>query len=224
MKKFIPILTTLICLTIGNCALADSLARPRSYTKVTENGQYVFVMLVEDSEPLFGSSGKQYLSSGLYQNYGTNTLLWTVDWFAFNVYVSSDGKHLVRMGSCADLNNKREPNLKELAVAFYENGKLLKEYLIYDLIHDPKRLSLSVSHFAWKKDVVFNDNIDRLTIITLDDQQYVFDIKSGEIVLGKSPNHYINQYSIAVFLIVVLSIIAIIIIAKLRKKKTKNVA
>ncbi len=156
---------------------------PNSYQDIVGNDQYVFVMLVENSESLISSSGEQYPSSGLYRNDGSNNPLWTVDWFAFTVYVSSDGQHIARMGPWPSLKGKREPDVQELAVAFYENGELLKRYIISDLISKPKSLPSSVSHFEWKKDVSFDDTLERLTIITTEENKYVFDIKSGEMVM-----------------------------------------
>lgn len=107
---------------------ADEPAMPSSYQKIVSNNKYIFIMLA--SEPLMSSAGLRYHSSGLYKNNGSNRPIWTVDWYASTVYVSSDGKHLAKMGEWPSLNDKGIPDTQQLAVAFYENGELVKHYPI----------------------------------------------------------------------------------------------
>lgn len=66
---------------------------------------YVFVMLApgnpgRDVQHL-PEIGNAYRRSWLYRNDGSNTPLWTVDWYAHEVLPSSDGKPLVRIASLA---------------------------------------------------------------------------------------------------------------------------
>lgn len=173
-------------------ASGDEEALPRDYSQVTENGQYVFVMLptkqgwfdfVDEDKKL----RDKYPQSGLYRNDGSTTPLWAVDWHAGEVYPSSDGKHLVEMGPWARVWDEKDlepggPALKQLAVAFHENGKLLKEYTIGEVVDDAKKLPKTVSHFGWKKDVELDEGLGRFTVTTLEGKRFVFDITSGEIV------------------------------------------
>jgi hypothetical protein len=83
------------------------------YKEVSLNGQYVFVMLgilptpADDpawryEEPRVRKDAeirRVYPQSGLYRNDGSAAPLWTVDWYAFKVFVASDGVHLVRLGN-----------------------------------------------------------------------------------------------------------------------------
>lgn len=181
MKRFI--FTIILYLIFLGKAFADMPIMPYSYKIEVGGGKYVFIMLAEHSKPLSTSTGKQYASSGLYLNDGSDNPIWTIDWYALKIYISSDSKHLVRMGEWPSLGKWRMPNVQQLAVAFYENGRLLKQYYIADLISRPLFLPRSVSHFTWKKKELFNDGQGRLTIVTEENTEYVFDIKSGELII-----------------------------------------
>ena len=213
----------------NNEVFADEPSIPYSYQKIVGNDQYVFVMLTEYSDPLISSAGKQYFSSGLYTNDGSNVPIWTIDWYAPIVYVSSDGEHLARIGCCPSLKNSNKPDIQELAVAFYENGKLLKRYPISDLINNPSGLPKSVSHFQWDKDVSFDDTLSELTIITTEDNKYVFNVKSGEMITGEASPitsfapEDIKENIIIYFLASLLVLGGIVvIIVMLRKRKAEK--
>lgn len=160
-------------------ASADTPALPYDYEKVSQGGDYHFVMLAPASE--FGrkedaSLRGSYGQSGLYRNEDSATPLWTIDWYAFEVFVSSDGRHLVRMGPWPS-----DP--EELALAFYRDGEELKRYRISELVKNPEVLPHSISHFEWRGDVLFDDSQSRLTVNTLAGETYVFDVTSGEVAV-----------------------------------------
>lgn len=127
------------------------------------------------TEYLNNKAGQEYPFSGLYLNDGSVTPLWTVKWYAFNTIPHIEGKYLVRMGPWAS-------NVNQLAVAFYENGKLIKEYMIKDLVGNSDKLARTVSHFFWRKDVNMNQESKKLRIKTLTDETYIFDIQTGDII------------------------------------------
>jgi hypothetical protein len=192
MKKFISIILGILFLGIMRyIAFADEPLTPHSYKKMVSAEKYIFVML-RDRTYLSGKALEKeelemiYPHSGLYLNDGSTVPLWTIDWYAFpsEVYLSSDGGYLVRMGPWPSLKGAREVNLEQLAVAFYEKGKLLQQYYILELVRNPEALPCSISHFEWCKEVSFDDKTGQFTIITLDNQKYVFDISSGEIIKG----------------------------------------
>ena len=157
-------------------AFADSPAPPRDFKKVTENKEYVFVMLAPDGwakrDP---DIRKVYKQSGLYKNDGSSTPLWTVDWYTFEVFPSSDGEHLIRMGPWASSTH-------QLALSFHKNGKEIKNYRIKDLVHDESKLSRTVSHFFWRSELKYDDKHTVLFLKTRDDQVYRFSAKTGEIL------------------------------------------
>ncbi|MCX5704046.1 MAG: hypothetical protein NT066_06125 [Candidatus Omnitrophica bacterium] len=183
-KALFLILISLFCINFYNEVLADSIPSPYHYKNVTGDGRYVFVMIVDDLpfDRPSSSTGKRYPVSGLYHNDGSISPIWKIDWYAFEVYVSTDGRHIARIGDWPNLKDKGEPNLEDLALAFYGDGKLIKQYLISDLVRNSDRLPRSLSHFYWKKNIVFDDAHDRLNIVTFDEQKYIFDVKSGEII------------------------------------------
>lgn len=176
--KFIIVFQVIaLALSFSMPALADTPAPPRDYTKVTETGEYVFVMLAPPEKWVRKDLElrKTYKESGLYRNDGSTTPLWTVHWYSFSVYPSSDGKHVVRMGPWAT-------SVEDLALAFYENGKPLKQYLIKDLIKNQLALRRTVSHFFWSSEKSFNDKEGTMLLKTTDGQTYLFSVKTGEIL------------------------------------------
>lgn len=109
-----------------------------------------------------------------------------VVWYAFDVDVSSDGKHLVRWGPWPRLDDVLAG--QTLALSFYENGREIKKYRVKDLIARPKYLPSCMSHYQWLKESTFDDKRNRLTVLTLKgyggekERRYVFDVTSGSLV------------------------------------------
>lgn len=157
-------------------AFADSPLPPRDFKKVTESQEYVFVMLAPGGVAEHDSEIRRvYKQSGLYKNDGSNTPIWTVDWYAFEVFPSSDGEYLVRMGPWASSTH-------QLALSFHKNGKEIKKYRIKDLIHDESKLRHTVSHFFWRSELKFDDKHAVLFLKTTDNQTYRFSVKTGGIL------------------------------------------
>lgn len=182
MNRKIGILVLLFLLVLSSSGFADSPGLPYSYKKILADGKLVFVMLSPSiiKEPGF----ENYPNSGLYYNDGSNNSIWAVDWYSgeSGVFFSSDGGCLARFGPWPGLNNKGQPDLNQLAVAFYKEGQLMKQYQIGDLIVRPEILQRSVSHFTWTKRVSFDKLSNQLSITTADAIEYIFDLCTGEIV------------------------------------------
>jgi hypothetical protein len=135
MKKYIPIICILLFVISAYSAIADQEAGPFTFTEMSPDGNYVFVMLApyhadfkcgeylydKDEQEKICKIREKYHTSGLYRIDDPNKLLWTVDWYAFNVEVASDGEHLIRNGPWARTAEKNQE-----AVSFFGNGKLLK--------------------------------------------------------------------------------------------------
>jgi len=193
---------------------ADSIAPPSPYTVVTKDGKSIFVMYPEYyleyyqqtgqfpenfslsknsiSKLISSCTNQPYPKSGLYaynicSDDGSDVLLWSVNWYSKSVDLSDDGKYLVRYGPWATLNNFGQPNTKELAVAFYKEGRLLSRYSVGDLVRFAWVLPTTVSHFMWQKETFFDSQANQLTITTLNGEKYVFDITSGEIIEKELP-------------------------------------
>ena len=176
MKKIVSILILLFIIIIVDNGFADKIAPNREHTVFSQNKQ--FLITLTPSEPYEDKgSGKAYRV----EKKGT-VFLWNVDWFARRVFLSNNGTNLVRMGPWA---SKRD--LSDLAVAFYENGRLLKEYRVADLIQDPASVQRTASHYFWQ-------DRDRLTplglssgdrefkVRTIEGVTYTFDVATGEIL------------------------------------------
>lgn len=163
---------------LASGARADSAAPPRDYMTPTANGQYELVMLPTTTYARKDDKlRKRYRRSGLYRKGAPQRALWTIDWYAFQVYPASDGHHLVRMGPWAS-------SPEDLAVAFYRDGRLLHQFKINQLVKDPISLPHSVSHFQWAKSIVFNDAKRQLRVTTLAGEKYLFD-GEGRLLEGK---------------------------------------
>jgi hypothetical protein len=108
----------------------------------------------------------------------------TEGWYAFKVYLSEDGRYLVRMGLWAG----DQEGHSDLAVAFYDKGKLLREYRVRDLLKERDALGYSVSHYDWippvqSKPNGFYGGTFRLTMA--DKTVYSFEIATGGILLSE---------------------------------------
>lgn len=190
MRWFVLLSLLFVTLIFPSFARADSPIPPHDYTEITGGGKYIFVMLTRDKpSSASNQSGtrnqdetirKTYTESGLYLNDGSTTPLWTIDWYALEVEVSSDGHSLVRWGPWPSINN-----YGELALAFYTDGKQIQYYQVDNLVALPQTLPESVSHYQWRnygKPATFDDQQHQLSVETLNGERYVFDVRSGDIV------------------------------------------
>lgn len=163
MKRLLVSVFSFLIFALPDVAMADSPAPPRDYAQVTEGGEYVFVMLVPEDRLDFAETDEaireEYSRSGLYRNDGSLDPIWTVDWHAFSVDVSSDGRHLTRWGPWPGRGN-----YEELALAFYEDGQEVRSYRVEDLVAKPGSLPESVSHYTWRKDDSFDAEADQVSL------------------------------------------------------------
>jgi hypothetical protein len=184
------LLAVLLMITVNSNAFADHPVPPKSYSIVSSDRRFVFVMLaptVEDDINL-GSSAqrkralrirKRYRSSGLYSINGSRKPLWTIDWYASSVILPSGGLYVIRMGPWASTRDDE-------AFSFFKEGKILKTYRVKDLISNPAALPHSVSHFDWLKLKTLNPHQKTFTVTTLLNEKYVFDITTGNIMSRRS--------------------------------------
>lgn len=188
VKIFAAIAAPLLLLCGPQFAMADSPAEPHSYTTLSENKEFEFVMNAPGDK-----SGRDRRRSGLYRRDGSSNPLWTVNWYAGSVIVASDGVHLVRSGPWAG-------SLGDEAFSFFESGKLIRSYQIKDLLTTSEGLVYTSSHFFWLKNLNFDDAKGWLSLTTLTGDQKVFDIAKGEIIQsGKTADRLLNAEKIAAF-------------------------
>jgi hypothetical protein len=173
-------------------AYGDTVAPPYSYAIPSSDGKFVFVMLspieAERDGLYLSDEDRQesqrlrakYRSSGMYLNNGSVTPLWTVDWYAYTVFVASDGIHLVRRGTWAE-------TLSDEAITFFANGKELRSYKVGDLVDTRFLLPNTVAQIMWVDNINLDDEKGTLTVTTLSKEKYVFDYRTGEILSASRP-------------------------------------
>lgn len=174
---------TVFLFLLNEKAYCDTVIPPYSYTVISSNNKYVFVMLAPKEEfdlitkdkelrETALSIRKKYKRSGLYLNDSSTSPIWTVDWYSYSAILSSDGNYVVRFESWAT-------NLQEEAFGIYHTGELVKSYKVKGLVKNNKLLKYSVSHFKWKCNLYLDEAKNQLQITTLDKNKYVFSLKNG---------------------------------------------
>jgi hypothetical protein len=177
---------------------ADKQSPPQSYKEIAPGEKFVFVMLTPDPETdgvwkrgetidkEIMEIRRAYPQSGMYRNDGSREPLWTVDWYA-GVTLASDGVHVIRHGPWAQLireyySHPKRPDLNQEALSFFANGQLLRSYQIKDLVNDPTRLQRTSLHFWWTKEGRLDSHRMEYSLVTMDDNRFVFDVRTGSIV------------------------------------------
>lgn len=148
----------------------------------TPDGQHMFVMLGSRGFREAELAGEEdnhvpagYRFSGLYGLEDDTTPLYTVDWYAHRVDLSTDGRYAIRHGPWAS-------DTSDLACAFYDRGTLLAEYRVTDLVLFTLPWDHSVSHFQWRDESDFDAETNELSIRTKSWSSYRFDATNGEMM------------------------------------------
>ncbi|MFH0838595.1 MAG: hypothetical protein V1893_00205 [Candidatus Omnitrophota bacterium] len=162
------------CMAVAVCA-EDVIVPNKTYKTSSSSGRY-FIEMIPKTD--YGEDGE-----GLVTRYDSDKVLWRVDWFSWLVVLCNDGTHLARLG---DWSTDRE-NLTDLAVAFYEKDKLIRKYLVKDLIKNRSKLELTSSHYFWKANVStvpfgFSKDNKAFNLTTIDGSVYEFDASTGHII------------------------------------------
>ena len=200
-----PLLVVLIVLSTA-ITYADSESGPLPYATESADGKFIFVMfapgsrtdeipLVDGHRILRYITARDYPLSGLYAS-GSNTPLWTVNWFAPSVIVPSDGVHLIRRGPWAR-------TLSDEAYTFYANGKELRSYRISALADTIVGLKRSVSHFEWEESAGVDESRKVLAVTTFTKESFLFDYTTGEMVSARRPLRVLLLVSALTFILIV---------------------
>jgi hypothetical protein len=166
----------------GTVVRADLFQTPYPYVVASSDGKYYFKMLPTRKERFaLDTNGKGILYEVAEGK--KDKELWRVSgWYSFSTYIYHDGKHLVRMGN----GNGGEPSNNHLAIAFYENGKLLKSYSTLDILKTPSKVPKGISYYRYLKDTPgFYKGTEMFSILTVEDIEYTFDVTTGEILFEK---------------------------------------
>lgn len=98
---------------------------------------------------------------------------------SMTVLVSDDGITLVAV----DDYSEREPSTDLEVLLFYREGKLVKKYLLGELLDDVSNISSSVSHFQWlfgREPLSISDS--RLNLTTFELVHYAFNTEKGHVL------------------------------------------
>lgn len=184
-------------------ASADDPASPYAWLSVSANRENCFRMIPEKhhfdgdkkviDRPPFGVASRLQESGELQE-------MWRVEgWYAFSGHLSNEGRYFVRMGPWAS----DQVGHTDLALAFYDRGKLLKEYRVKDLIKDASKLEYSVSHYRWQpeKQSMPTGFVDQwesrlFHLVMVDKTTYDFDFTTGAIVASGTDSQALSSHEI----------------------------
>ena len=166
--------------------LADSPAAPRPWVATSERGDFFFKMV----PPKWKEEGDSYaverepfgITYEISEDGEFNEVWRTEGWYTFEGYLSEDGRYFVRFGPWAS----DQENHTDLAIAFYDRGKLLKEYQVKELIKKSDLLEDSVSHYVWRPVIQSKPNGfygGTFHLVMIDKTTYSFDYETGEIII-----------------------------------------
>lgn len=179
IKKIIAVL--LFLLAAANTAFADEEAGNRAYVQSSEYG--LFYGKSVPAEP-YGLKGKTQIFQVIPEQ---DQLLYTYDWYSPEIFISGftagPTVYVVKFGAW---NRGHVATSQDLAVAFYKNDKLLKEYSTLDIAQNENNVSASVSHYTvfnkklgfrrpWGNQLIFDVERDNSEVIS-------FDLETGEII------------------------------------------
>lgn len=187
----------LLALSSGSVTTADSPAPPTPRITTSQSGEHIFVS-TPNAETPWDTRKAQGVAYHL-DSSGNLKESWRIDgWYSFSTFLLNDGRHLVRMGPW---NVGYKPEAEDLAIAFYEDGKLIKSYSTVELVKDPSKVHVSSSHYDWLTDwdqtthapkLAANDSF---TLTTADGIHYKFDARTGNILSATSESERVGDWA-----------------------------
>jgi len=176
-KSIMTVLLSVLIMFGGVAVSADSFMKPEPFEIWSEDGTKVFKW-----NPIMEKDSAQ---AGVYQN---DELFYSVENLpilgesASNFFFSEDFEYMVFIPSVSQI----------VALGFFENGVLLRSYRIDELVRDMNVVTYSVTMALWQNGSArkFDTVNNTLTILTIDDITYVFDINTGKIIndtVGDTP-------------------------------------
>ncbi len=175
------IIVMILLLTVLSTLWADKEAPQYVYVKSSSGGKYYFKMIPEADYDRTKGRGLLYAVT----KKGSDKVLWKVNgWYAFQTYISYDGRYLIRIGNWP---RGRVPSHKHLGIAFYDKGKLIKKYSTKDIVKNFPPVTPSESHYRVLKKVLGFESpySHRFIIRTVHKIEYTFDVTHGKLVSQK---------------------------------------
>ena len=166
-------------------AFADEEASNSVHVAAATNGRHYAKSIPAES---YGSKGE----TRIYRvTKDQDELETTFNWFAGELFLQDTawGTSVVRLGPWA---RGHEASKDDLAIAFYLNGKLLKQYSTLDLAGKPDNVHSSTSHYTvWGKILGYrwiDSNDYAFDVEALDGKIISFNITTGEILPPEHEN------------------------------------
>jgi hypothetical protein len=188
---------------VSSSARADEklLGYPVPAVFPTPDGRHVFVLVPPKSDdprqkesPAHQAIRDKYpRGSGLYPAGDSSAPLWTVDWYAYDVFPADDAVSLVRVHGENMLSRHyiagrplpEEVVAEQLAapaLTFYRAGVPLKTYAVRELVRTPEALPQTVKHILWMAGGTVTRDGTKFVLQTHDARQYVFALETGAVL------------------------------------------
>jgi hypothetical protein len=197
--RILPILALSASLALSATCFADWPNTPEPWVKASDNGRSLFKMVPEriTGEKPGGrkASGIAYgLSDG-----GELKELWRAEgWYGYRGHISDDGRYLVLLGPPA----QEGTIATDLAIAFYDRGKLVKEYTVGALLKDEEALVRTTSKYIWEPErqtqpTGFYPGMgSHFHLVMADKTTYAFEVATGAIVSTETDAGARNSHEI----------------------------
>lgn len=198
MNELVPIplfhiMMKLACITalvgfasvnLSHADFGDDIRLP--WVTASANGRFLFKMVAVKVSVKTGKVIENFKPYGVayeINSEGDFEEIWRVEgWHASEGYLADDGQHFARIGTWP----VDQQGHTDLLIAFYDRGKLLKEYRVGDLIKKPELLENSVSHYQWRPEIQTKPNglvgDKAFHLVLIDKTTYHFDITTGNIL------------------------------------------
>jgi hypothetical protein len=202
MRTRLPISLSLALACVNVANAAGRLPEPISYTKPI-NRDLIFVMLGDpEIESKLAPHTKnelqelrqRYPQSGLYHTQD-GRCLWSLNapYVPYdNVFLTTDGNHLVRLEgdwwierdypspSQRLAAEEEQRQLNSDALSFYYQGQRIRSYALQELITNPRDLKHSPRYVLWAAGGVLLEPENRFVVMTQDATRISFDVRTGE--------------------------------------------
>jgi len=187
MKAF-PIIVLAASLACNSIGFADWPNVPRVWIAASDNGRSIFKMVPAKTKRVDGKVVTEREAFGIaysVSDEGELKELWRAEgWYGYRGHLSDDGQHLVLLGP-----PMQEGSIaNDLAIAFHDRGKRVKEYKVGELLKDQNAVVHTTSHYIWQPEkqtdpTGFFPGMDsHFHLVMADKTSYVFEVATGAIV------------------------------------------
>lgn len=175
----------LVTLLLTSIAHADTIKPLADFAQKTPNGQYIFVMLVDNNNDAYSRGGistdpiirQTYFKSGLYHANDPSKIRYSVNWNTTKVELSNNGEYLVRWGPWTS-----KSDYSDMALEFYHNGRRIKAYKVAEITQNPSKLEHNNGSYTWFKESKFDPHSNMLSVTLVTGERHGFDITTGRSV------------------------------------------